>query len=125
MRPGAAVRLKGTWVDESRKQSASDGLPEASDAKNKSETSAGPEQPELKVLKAEVLGGSDPMVRPSEYLQTETYSHTSLDISNPEQISDTRKPSHDLPSTVENASQLHHVASTVRCHGPAHPVLLS
>lgn len=71
MRPGAAVRLKGTWVDESRKQSAFDGLAGASDAKNDSETLAGPEQPELKVLEAEVLGGSDPMVRPSEYLQNE------------------------------------------------------
>ncbi|KAH7263494.1 hypothetical protein BKA59DRAFT_430956 [Fusarium tricinctum] len=64
MRPGAAVRLKGTWVDESRKQFAFNGLPEASDAKNESETSAGPEQPELKVLEAEVLGGSDPMTYP-------------------------------------------------------------
>lgn len=62
MRPGAAVRLKGTWVDESRKQSAINGTSQAS---SKGETSTGSEQPELKVSEVEVLGGSDPMVRPS------------------------------------------------------------
>ncbi|CVK98184.1 related to asn-tRNA synthetase, mitochondrial [Fusarium proliferatum] len=61
MRPGAAVRLKGTWVDESRKQSAINGTSQAS---SKGETSTGSEQPELKVSEVEVLGGSDPMTYP-------------------------------------------------------------
>ncbi|KAF4334693.1 asparaginyl-tRNA synthetase [Fusarium beomiforme] len=61
MRPGAAVRLKGIWVDETRKQSAID---ETSQASNGGQTSTGPEQPELKVSEVEVLGVSDPMTYP-------------------------------------------------------------
>jgi hypothetical protein len=63
MRPGAAVRLKGTWVDESGKKAFIDGSAQASDTKGESETSTSPEQPELKVSEVEILGGSDPMVR--------------------------------------------------------------
>ncbi|KAF5666742.1 asparaginyl-trna synthetase [Fusarium heterosporum] len=72
IRPGAAVRLKGTWVDESGKHSAVDVSSPASDLKNMGETSANPEQAELKVSDVEVLGGSDPMVRPLETIETET-----------------------------------------------------
>jgi hypothetical protein len=77
MRPGAAVRLKGTWVDESKKQS---GIDVTSQASSEGETSTGSEQPELKVSEVEVLGGSDPMVclsRASEYLGLGLFSHIS------------------------------------------------
>lgn len=55
MRPGAAVRLKGTWVDETRKES-----------ENNAESSEAPKTPanaELQVSEVEVLGHSDPQVR--------------------------------------------------------------
>lgn len=87
MRPGAAVRLKGTWVDESRKQSD---IEEISQASSEDETSTGSEQPELKVSEVEVLGGSDPMVRYQKHLDItdQAYSYTYLDLPDPEQISD-------------------------------------
>ncbi|KAJ4269646.1 asparaginyl-tRNA synthetase [Fusarium torreyae] len=64
MRPGAAVRLKGTWVDESNKQSAVDGISRGSGLNSSTETPVSPEQPELKVSEVEVLGSSDPQTYP-------------------------------------------------------------
>lgn len=63
MRPGAAVRLKGTWVDESGKKTLASSSAQLPDTKGECETSTSPEQPELKVSEVEILGGSDPMVR--------------------------------------------------------------
>lgn len=57
MRPGAAVRLKGTWVDETRKESNNDA--------ESSQTPEAPKTPanaELQVSEVEVLGHSDPQV---------------------------------------------------------------
>ncbi|RSL38288.1 hypothetical protein CEP53_014995 [Fusarium sp. AF-6] len=59
MRPGAAVRLKGTWVDETRKESNNDA--------ESSQTSEAPKTPvnaELQVSEVEVLGHSDPQTYP-------------------------------------------------------------
>ncbi|KAL4727613.1 asparaginyl-tRNA synthetase [Fusarium chlamydosporum] len=64
MRPGAAVRLRGTWVDESRKKSAIDGSAHIPGTSGESELSMSPEQSELKVSEVEILGGSDPMTYP-------------------------------------------------------------
>lgn len=125
MRPGAAVRLRGTWVDESRKKSAIDGSAHIPGTSGESELSMSPEQSELKVSEVEILGGSDPMVRVSRLFQhPRTFFSHSLDISDSEQIPDSRKPSHDLASSNANSSQLHHATSTIRCHCYAHTVLL-
>ncbi|EKJ70985.1 hypothetical protein NXS19_010431 [Fusarium pseudograminearum] len=64
MRPGAAVRLKGTWVDESGKKTLASYSAQLPDTKGECETSASPEQPELKVSEVEILGGSNPMTYP-------------------------------------------------------------
>lgn len=59
MRPGAAVRLKGTWKNDNKASSRSSSL-EASDeielAINALAT------PELQVTEVEILGSSDPQV---------------------------------------------------------------
>ena len=73
MRPGAAVRLKGTWVDETGKKSPCDKSVETSDTKGEGETSISPDQPELKVSEVEILGGSDPMVRMSRMSRISQY----------------------------------------------------
>ncbi|KAJ3528963.1 hypothetical protein NM208_g9970 [Fusarium decemcellulare] len=73
MRPGAAVRLKGTWINESKVQSSS---PEAGsqtpDANDNGSSLSSPatgtpkvfSTPELQVSEVEVLGHSDPQTYP-------------------------------------------------------------
>ncbi|GKU00677.1 asparaginyl-trna synthetase [Fusarium langsethiae] len=92
MRPGAAVRLKGTWVDESGGETPIDGSAQTPDTKNECETSTSPEQPELKVSEVEILGGSDPMTYP---IQNKYQSPESL-----------RTISHLRPRTPLNSTML-------------------
>ncbi|KAF5024016.1 hypothetical protein F66182_3918 [Fusarium sp. NRRL 66182] len=70
MRPGSAVRLKGTWIDESKRQSAMDGRCHVSDAKSNTESpessgsGSSSQTPELQVSEVEILGNSDPQSYP-------------------------------------------------------------
>lgn len=128
MRPGAAVRLKGTWrndslLDASPETSINAEIVKAEGGEEASKTTA-----ELQVSEVEVLGPSDPQVRLPSILScfdnsSITYMN-SLDLSDSEQVSDTGKPQDHLSPPPPNPLELHVTTLPLRLNCSPYPIFL-
>lgn len=139
MRPGSAVRLRGTWHNAAdRKQPSTEGssvsdIPsqETQSAFDKAGMGQDGERTttaqELQVVDVEILGASDPQVSRFQLILVDVDSALTVvtceDLSNPEQVSNPGELALHFTSTVSNTPQFHSSPSEIRCYRRSHAIL--